>query len=86
MNHELIIIAVVVGAISAAILLTKFELLAEVISSILKAILQFAWLILSAVFEIVKTILEVCVKVACKIYEIFFAPKPQPPNENDETK
>ena len=82
MKSELIIVAAVCGAVGAAILLTKFELLAEVIALILKAILKSAWLIFTAVFEIIKSLLEIFVNIVRKIYEILFPTKPPTDNDN----
>lgn len=82
MKSELIIVAAVCGAVGAAILLTKFELLAEVIALVLKAILKSAWLIFTAVIEIIKSLLEIFVNIVHKIYEILFPPKPSTDNDN----
>ena len=75
MKLELILVAAMCcGAIGAAILLTKFELLTEVVTLVFKAIFKFVWLIISAVFEIIKSVLNVIGKV--------FSPT-NPPDNND---
>lgn len=64
MTLEVILVAAVCcGAIGAAILLTKFELLTEVVTLVFKAIFKFVWLIVSAVFEIIKSIFDIIIRV-----------------------
>lgn len=75
MTSEVTLIAAVCcGAIGAAVLLTKFELFAEIITLVVKAIFKFVWLIISAVYEIIKSILNIIGGV--------FNPTP-PPDRND---
>lgn len=75
-SEAILIAAVCCGAIGAAVLLTKFDLFAEIVTLVFKAIFKFVWLIISAVFEIIKSVLNVIGKV--------FSPTPPPDNTDNE--
>lgn len=83
MKPELIIGALVLGALIAVIFLTKMDLLAEIITLALKTVFKFVLMIASAIFELVKAVFKVFIDILEKIIGIFFKTTP-PPDNNDK--